>query len=272
VSKLFLYFLIVSALSFESLYAQSIESGETDLEKKIEKIEKLNKSKWVKFYSYVPEKTEYNFELGSMWEVKNMYWLGGSMGFHIGKCMFSESQSCQQFADFTGGASGRSGFTNGLLMSSLRWQFTDLKDSFVPHARVLLGAINHRDEERDRTVFAYGIGYGITAAIHERLDLKLELRGGGGDRLWSQGFISFSLKFDRFVDYFAKKLESMGMAGRIVKGTAEITGKIIQGTVETTGKVIQGTMQTTSDVIEVGGKKAKDILDSSEEKKETPKP
>ncbi|MCB9025944.1 MAG: hypothetical protein H6625_06475 [Bdellovibrionaceae bacterium] len=228
----------------------------------------LKTQSWSKFYPYVPEKIEYNFELGSMWEANNMYWLGGNMGFHIGRCMFSDSQSCQQYADFIGGAGGRSGFTNGVLFSSLRWQFTDLSDKVVTHARLLLGAINYRDEERDRSVFAYGVGFGFTTAVHERLDLKFEIRAGNGDEWWSQSFISFSLKLDRFVDYFAKKLEKLGMAGRFVKGTAELTGKVIKTTVETSGKVIQGTVQTTTDVLSEGKEKAKKLI---YEKKQEPK-
>lgn len=253
----FIFFFILNGAVAE---VSSTSTTQQKAIKKMEKVAQLKSQPWSKFYAYVPEKVEYNFELGTMWEASNLYWLGGNMGFHLGRCMFSQSQTCQQFADFMGGVGGRSGHTNGVVFSSLRWQFTDLSDKFVTHARVLLGAINHRDEQRDRTVFAYGVGYGVTAAIHERLDLKFELRAGHGDQWWSQSFVSFSLKFDRFVDYFAKKLEQMGIAGRLVKGTAEFTGKVIRGTVETSGKVIQGTMQTTSDVLSEGSEKAKQLL------------
>ena len=234
---------------------------------KVKNVARLKSQPWSKHYIYVPEKMEYNFELGSMWEANNQYWLGGNMGFHIGRCMFSKSHSCQQYADFTAGAGGRSGYTNGVLFSSVRWQFTDLKKRLVPHIRVLMGAINHRDETRDRTVFAYGVGYGVTTSVHKRLDLKFEVRGGYGDKWWSQSFVSFSLKFDQFVDYFAKKLEDMGMAGRLVKDTAKFTGKVIKGTVETTGKVIQKTMETTKDVIDEGGELIEESTSEPETKK-----
>lgn len=265
------FFLVIITFVYD-VYSQNLEEASVPSEKQQAENPRYSQltKRWTKFYPYIPEKIEYNFELGSMWEASNLYWIGGSLGFHLGPCMFSPSQTCQQYADFIGGSGGHSGFTTGVLFSSLRWQFTDLSKSFVPHARILLGAMNHRDEERDRSEFAYGIGYGFTTAVHERLDLKFEFRVGGGDQLWSQSFVSFSLKFDKFVDYFAQKLEAMGVAGKLVKGTAEFTGNVIKGTVETSGKVIQGTLQTTSEVIEGGSQKAKEFM--GEDKKEEPKP
>ncbi|MCB0389768.1 MAG: hypothetical protein KDD58_00685 [Bdellovibrionales bacterium] len=270
--KLLLYTLILWFSFLQTAFAdRASEQVHTQMAiEKVKKIAELKTQPWSNYYVYIPEKMEYNFELGSMWEANNLYWLGGSMGFHIGRCMFSKSQSCQQYADFIGGAGGRSGYTNGVLFSSVRWQFTDLSQRFVPHMRVILGTINHRDEERDRTVFAYGMGYGVTTSVHKRLDLKFEFRGGYGDKWWSQSFIGFSLKFDKFVDYFAEKLEKMGMAGRLVKGTAELTGKVIKGTVETTGKVIQKTMETTKDVIDEGGNLLNDDSKKASGEKDSP--
>ena len=62
---------------------------------------------WVKFRPYTPEIKEYALELGSMWEDENLYWLAANVGFHVGKCIFSESQSCQNYIDIIGGAGGR---------------------------------------------------------------------------------------------------------------------------------------------------------------------
>ncbi len=220
---------------------------------------------FTKTFSYIPEKQQYELELGSMWEKSNLYWLGGNVGFHIGRCMFSQSQTCQQYADVIFGAGGRDGLTNGVLLPSLRWQFIDVKDRFVPHARLMVGVMNISDKDRDKSTFSYGIGYGWTTAVHERLDLKFEIRAGYADQLWSQSFLSFSFKFDKWVDYFAKKLEGLGIAGKVIKGAAGITGRIIKGTVETTGKVIQGTVGATGKVIEKSGSAAGKIYDKTKE-------
>ena len=211
------------------------------------------KDKWSMFRPYVPEEKEYNFELGSMWEENNQYWMGGLLGFHIGRCIFSKSQSCQQYADLIGGVGGREGLTHGLALSSVRWQFANLDKVYSTHARIFAGAMNQRDEDRDRTIFTYGMGYGVTSSVHERLDLRLEGRVGYGDRVWGQTFVSFSFKMDSIVDYFAQKLEGMGTAGKILKGIADITGKVIRGTVETTGKVLKGTVEQTGKVVEKTG-------------------
>lgn len=228
----------------------------------------LYQKDFVKYYSVIPEKQQYEFELGSMWENQSLYWLGASGGFHIGRCMFSLSQSCQQYADIIFGAGGRDGLTTGNLYSALRWQFVDLQRKFVPSVRLLLGVMNIRDEERNKSVFSYGVGYGITTALHERLDLKLEFRAGYAERAWGQILIGFSIKFDKWVNYFAQKLEAMGVAGKVISGAAHFTGETIKKTVETTGKVIQGTVQTTKDITD----KAIDVVpgekDDLEDKKE----
>ena len=223
------------------------------------------KDRWARFYPYVPERREYNIEIGSMYEERNQYWLGASMGFHIGRCIFSRSQSCQQFTDLIGGVGGRDGMTNGTFLSSVRWQFTDLSDNYATHARIFIGGINHNDDFRDGVEFTYGMGFGITTSVHDRLDLRLETRLGQADRPWGQTFLALSLKFDRWVDYFAEKLESMGVAGKLIKGTAEVTGNVIQGTIETTGKVLKGTVETTVDAVDATGSALKKGRDKATE-------
>ena len=44
--------------------------------------------------------------------------------------------------------------------------------------------------------------------------------------------VGFSFKLDQWVDYFAKKLDNMGVAGKLIKGAGDVTGQVIQGTVE----------------------------------------
>ena len=229
---------------------------------------------WARFRPYIPENKEYNLEVGTMWEKNDQYWLGGLLGFHIGRCILSQSETCQQYADFIGGVGGREGITDGTFLSSVRWQFTDLHAKGAQLARIMVGVMNQRDNERDRTIFTYGIGYGWTTSVHKRLDLKIEGRIGYGDRVWGQIFVGFAIKLDRWVDYFAQRLEDMGVAGQFLKGTADITGKVIKGTVETTGKVLKSTVEktveavdSTGSAIKAGGKRATQIFDNDDKAK-----
>ncbi|MCB0349962.1 MAG: hypothetical protein KDD38_02190, partial [Bdellovibrionales bacterium] len=46
-----------------------------------------HKGQWTNFLPYAPEKNEYQFELGGMWEADNLYWLGLTYGRHMGRCV-----------------------------------------------------------------------------------------------------------------------------------------------------------------------------------------
>lgn len=162
------------------------------------------------FFPFVPQQRDYGLELGAMFEQNNLYWLGGYMGFHMGPCWLSTSETCQQYIDAIGGAGGREGLTIGTLFAALRWQFVKVPVYFSPSLRLLVGAMNIRDDHRDRTTLAGGLGYGITTSVHERVDLKIEARAGYSDQFWSQVFLGVNLKMDRWVDYFAKKLQKLG--------------------------------------------------------------
>ena len=162
-----------------------------------------------------------------------MYWMGGYIGFHLGHCALSKSQSCQHYFDVIGGVGGRDGLTTGLLLSGLRWQFVSFPKPFSPSIRLLAGVMNIRDDDRDKEVFAYGLSYGLTTAIHERIDLKFEVRTGYADAFWAQSFVSASLKLDKWVDYFAQRLKQLG------KSTVKTSGQIIEGTIEAPGRMIR---------------------------------
>lgn len=187
---------------------------------------------WTAYRAYVPEKIDYAFELGSMWEDKNLYWVAGQIGFHAGRCMFSQSQTCQQYVDALAGAGGRDGQTNGMFLGALRWQFISFPEPFSPSIRLFAGVVRIRDDVRDADHFAYGIGYGWTASVHERVDLSLEARIGGADQMWSQVFIGVHLKADRWLAYFAEKMKEFG------GDAAKMTGSAIRGTLRTGGEVM----------------------------------
>ncbi len=174
---------------------------------------------WTAFRAYMPEKTDYALELGSMWETENLYWIGGQIGFHVGHCLFSKSETCQQYVDAIAGAGGRDGQTNGMFMAALRWQFIDFPKPFSPSIRVLAGLVDLRDQTRDYEKFAYGIGYGWTASVHERLDLSLEIRVGGADeKFWSQAFLGIHIKAEKWLTHFKEKMQKLGGdAARILK-------------------------------------------------------
>lgn len=179
----------------------------------------------VEFLPYVPEKKEYGLELGSMWENKNLYWLSGSFGYHLGQCVLFTDQTCQQYVDFIGGVGGSQDLTTGLALASLRWQFVSYPRPFSPMIRIFYGAMNIRDNDRDFISNAYGVGYGFTTSVHENLDFRIEARVGGAHSFFSQVFLSFALKIDRWVDYFAVKIRKAG------KNTVSTTGTVLEKTV-----------------------------------------
>lgn len=192
----------------------------------------LAEESWTEFRPYVPEKWDYSFSLGSSWERNNLYWMGASVGRHLGPCVFSQSQTCQNYLDAIIGVAGRDGQTNGYFLLAPRWQFVSWPQSYSPFVRVFAGMINYRDNERDKEQFAYGLSYGITSSVHERVDLGLEARVGGGDRVWSVVLFSVHLKMDQWLSYFAERIKDFG-------GTAaSVTGSVIKGTLKTSGEIM----------------------------------
>jgi len=207
---------------------------------------------WTNWRPYIPEKIDYAFELGSMWERRPLYWMSASVGRHIGRCVLTLSETCQQYIDVLGGAAGRQGQTNGILLGALRWQFVNYPSAVSPSVRVLAGLARERGDLRDRDSFMYGMGIGWTFAIHERADMRFEVRGGGGGETWGQAFFAFHLKMDKWVEYFGQRLKGLG------EGAATATGTVIKGTLKTSGEVmgtvvgkpIQKASEATRDLIE----------------------
>jgi hypothetical protein len=179
---------------------------------------------WTDFRPYIPEKHEYHFELGGMWEADNLYWLGLTYGRHMGKCAWVPSGDCHQYFDITGGVGGREAYTDGLVLVGLRWQHVTFPKPYSPSYRLFGGVMNIRDNERDRQVGVYGVGIGYTASLHQKMDVKWETRIGGGDQFWAQTMLSLSFKIDSWVDGFGEKLKSVGW------GAVEKTGSVIKST------------------------------------------
>lgn len=196
------------------------------------------KDNWVAHRPFVPEKFDYYFELGAMWEKRNMYWIGGGFGRHVGRCFLTESQSCQQYWDLFGGVGGRDGLTSLLFLTGPRWQFVHFPKHYSPSIRLFAGLMNIRDDLRDKEIFAYGVGYGWTMSVHERVDMRLEARVGNADEIWYQSMVSVHVKMDRWVDYFGAQLKKFGLEA-----------------VKTTGGMIKKTGDAISDVLGGGSNK-----------------
>lgn len=188
--------------------------------------------KFVDHRSFVPEKHDYYIELGATWEKRNLYWLGGGYGRHVGRCLLTESQTCQQYIDVFGGSAGRDGLTGTLFLLGPRWQFVNFPSSVSPSVRVFGGVFNVRDEVRDKSVFAYGGSYGLTLSVHERVDVRIEARVGYADEMWYQSVVAIHVKADQFVDYFADKIKSFG------KSAVDTTGDVLKKTGKAIGDVL----------------------------------
>ncbi len=226
---------LVLRLSFVVFFLISPKLGLCSNKEFFPKNKSQNGQPYFGFDPYLPLVREYDVELGAMWEDQTMYWVGGRVGFHVGRCMFSGSQTCQQYWDLLGGVGGRDGSTNGLLLTGPRWQFVNYPNILSPAISLYVGAMTLSDANRSKEVLTYGIGYSITMAVHENLDLRLQLRAGGGDKEWSQGFVGLGIKIDNLVTYYANKLN------RLKEGAVDKTTTVIKGTVKGAGSVLKGT-------------------------------
>ena len=159
----------------------------------------------------VPMKWDYGAEVGGLINTQNNYWVGANIGRHMGTCMFSFSETCQQYFDLLGGIGGRESYTHYLGLASLRWQFIHFPEFWSPFVRVMGGYIHSIEPDDVRRRLTYGAGLGVATYLHERMDLRMEWRLMAADgKPWGQLFLSFQLKVDEWVDYFATKVKDLG--------------------------------------------------------------
>lgn len=198
---------------------------------------------------YVPQLYDYGAELGATSGELSYYTLGAAIGFHTGTCIFSNSQSCQQYADIIFDATGRDSHTHYLGLGSLRWQWVNFPSSWSMLTRVLIGANNQIVPTGVKQYFVYGGGIGITTYLHPKADLRFEYRAYHADQLYHQVTFSVLLKMERWIEFFAEKLKDIGV------GTAEVTGTVIKSTADVVGDTATGAAELTG------------IKDKSDEKK-----
>lgn len=159
---------------------------------------------------YVPQIRDYGLEMGSAYEDHSMYALGLNVGFHLGRCLATESETCQQFADAIVDLVGREDRLNWLGLASLRWQFVNFPSPWGPFFRLFAGnrlsMVPHHD---DYSTFTYGTGAGVARYLHPRVDMRFEIRAIQSEQLYSEVLISFQFKIDEWIKYFDEKLEGV---------------------------------------------------------------
>ena len=188
-------------------------------------------------YPFVPYETDYALELG-VFEAKDPnVWAGALIGRNLGRCIFTESETCQQYLDLIGGAAVREGETYGMVLISPRWQYVNFPDRASPFWRVFAGVSPvNRPGERSMKAMG-GVGIGVTTYLHQYVDLRFELRAGEIDQAFMLGLISAHIKTDRLLEYFAVKLKELGIG--TVKTAIEATGTALKATGEGVGGVIE---------------------------------
>lgn len=187
---------------------------------------------------YLPRQTEYSLELGWMRADEDLFAAAASVGFHLGTCMFSRSETCQQYADALAGFAVREAQTYGDFWGSLRWQYVNLPDRYSPFWRVFGGTsyVRHGSEIGWHPVVGGGVG--VTTYLHEKVDLRLEIRAGYIDQAFAQGVMGFQIKADRLLQTFADQLKRLGYG--TVETVFEATGTAVQATGEGIGGIVEG--------------------------------
>ncbi len=187
---------------------------------------------------YVPRKTDYAFEGGMMSARDELFWAGAMMGAHVGRCVFSRSETCQQFVDGILGVGLREGETQGHFWLSPRWQFVNFPNRYSPFVRVFGGIANISRAEHRGAFGVFGGGIGITTYLHDKVDLHAETRVLMIDRALFQVLFGVNIKADRLIEYFAVKLKDFGLG--TVHTAIDATGTAIEATGEGLGGILKG--------------------------------
>jgi len=178
---------------------------------------------------YVPPEYDYGLEIGAAWAKMNYYSVGANVGFHLGRCVFSNSQTCQQYFDLIFNVNGRDAHTHYLGLGSLRWQFIKFPSSWSPLVRIMAGGENQIIPGTVDRYFIYGVGAGITTYLHPKADARLEVRFFQADHVYTQVLFNVQFKMEKWVEFFAEKLKDIGV------GTAGVVGGVVEGAGDVTG-------------------------------------
>jgi hypothetical protein len=186
---------------------------------------------------YVPWSREFSLELGLLESGEELFNGGASYGVHLGRCVFSDSETCQQYLDALAGFAVREAETHGLFLGSLRWQYVNFPARYSPFWRVFAGESIVAKESRSWHPTG-GVGFGVVNYLHEKVDLRLEIRVGKHDRWFMQGLLGFQIKVDHLLEYFAVKLKDLGVGA--VGTVIEATGTAVKATGEGLGGIVEG--------------------------------
>lgn len=272
------FFLIVFLLSIQHSNAWAARIGNPVQARKakeslhqlaIEKQEQADEARmafrYVSREPYVPPQYDYGLELGSAHAEMNYYSVGANVGFHLGRCVFSNTYTCQNYLDLIGDVNGRDGHTHYLGLASLRWQYISFPSSWSPMIRILAGMNNQITPAGVDQFFTYGIGLGLTTYLHPKADMKMEVRILQSDIVYSQVLFSIQFKMEKWVEYFAEKLKDLGV------GTASVTGSVIKGSANVVGGVVEGAGNLTGLSKEKPETKSDTLSESEKSKVESKK-
>jgi hypothetical protein len=165
---------------------------------------------------------------------EDLIWGGGLIGVHTGRCLFVETDTCQQYLDGIVGIATRESETQTHLWASLRWQYVNVPDRHSTFWRLFGGAASLQKAETRGWKPVGGAGFGVITYLHDKVDLRLEARGLASDRLYGQALIGVHIKADRLLTVFARKLRDLGY------GTFETAVEATGTAIKATGEVVEG--------------------------------
>lgn len=187
---------------------------------------------------YVPRQTDYAVELGLMSARDDLFWSGLMVGSHLGSCIFSSGERCQQFIDGLVGVGIREGETQAHLWLGPRWQYVNFPARSSPFWR-LFGGVASISRPEVRGVFGvFGGGAGVVTYLHDKVDVHLEARAVVTDRAFYQVLLGLNIKADRLLEYFAVKLKDLGVG--TVRTAIDATGTALKATGEGLGGLMKG--------------------------------